>query len=77
MHQISLADIITLRSIPRGIELTCDHPDLPLDDSNLAYRAAEEILKRCSAGEEWLSISRSTYPLEQDWREAAPMLRRS
>lgn len=51
MHQISLADNITIRAIPRGIELTCDHPDLPVDDSNLAYRAAWEILKRCSAGE--------------------------
>ncbi len=41
MQSVSLADQIDLRA--NGIEqfrLTCDHPDVPADQTNLAYKAA-------------------------------------
>ena len=41
MQSISLADRITVRSLTTPeIRLQCDHPDVPTDASNLAYKAA-------------------------------------
>ncbi|HEX3031465.1 MAG TPA: 4-(cytidine 5'-diphospho)-2-C-methyl-D-erythritol kinase [Bacillota bacterium] len=40
MQTISLADTITLEKTARGISLTCDNPALPVNEGNLAYRAA-------------------------------------
>jgi 4-diphosphocytidyl-2-C-methyl-D-erythritol kinase len=41
-QSIALHDVITLRENASGIvEINCDHPQVPLDSSNLAYRAAE------------------------------------
>ncbi len=41
LQSISLADQIDLRSLGVDrIQLHCDHPQVPLDGSNLAYRAA-------------------------------------
>lgn len=42
MQSIDLADRIDLRSLSTDtIRVHCDHPQVPLDKSNLAYRAAE------------------------------------
>lgn len=42
MQSVELADQIHLRSIHNGpIQVTCTHPQMPLDQSNLAYRAAD------------------------------------
>ena len=41
MHQISLADTVTLTRQESGITLDSGHPDLPDDERNLAWRAAE------------------------------------
>jgi len=51
-QSIDLHDVIMLRENTSGtIEIKCDHPQVPLDSSNLAYRAAELLLsesgKRC------------------------------
>ncbi len=51
-QSIDLHDVIILReNTPGTIEIKCDHPQVPLDSSNLVYRAAELLLnesgKRC------------------------------
>ena len=44
-QSIDLHDVITLREIASGlVEVRCDHPQVPLDSSNLGYRAAELLL---------------------------------
>jgi len=43
---IDLKDEITLIERPRGIRLTCRHPDVPDEAGNLAWRAAEELQRR-------------------------------
>lgn len=40
---IDLHDEITLRPRPRDIALECDHPGVPSDETNLAWRAAEAL----------------------------------
>ncbi len=40
MQKLRLADKLTLRLTPEGISLTCDDPSLPVDEGNLAVRAA-------------------------------------
>lgn len=47
MQSIGLADRVTVRRIgPHQIQLRCDHPDVPSDASNLAYRAAALLQAR-------------------------------
>ncbi len=47
MQSVDLADTLTLRSLPGGgIRLRCDHPLVPQDDTNLAYRAAQ-LMAQC------------------------------
>jgi 4-diphosphocytidyl-2-C-methyl-D-erythritol kinase len=42
LQSIDLADIIELKTLPGDqIHLNCIHPDVPLDSSNLAHRAAK------------------------------------
>lgn len=49
MQTISLADTITLKEIGEpGIHLFCEHPDVPLDSSNLVHRAATIFLEKFS-----------------------------
>lgn len=40
MQTISLADTITLEKTAEDISLFCTHPEVPLDEKNLAFRAA-------------------------------------
>ena len=40
---IDLHDVITLRPRREGIAVSCDHPDVPPDGSNLAWRAADAL----------------------------------
>jgi 4-diphosphocytidyl-2-C-methyl-D-erythritol kinase len=44
MHQISLADRITITAIPEGIEVSSNCSQLPTGEMNLAYKAAQKIL---------------------------------
>jgi 4-diphosphocytidyl-2-C-methyl-D-erythritol kinase len=42
---ISLCDVLRIELIPAGIEVTCDNPAVPTDESNLACRAFLELSK--------------------------------
>ena len=42
---IDLHDDIVLRPRPKGITVHCDHPGVPLDDTNLAVRAARDLAR--------------------------------
>ncbi|MFY9323792.1 MAG: 4-(cytidine 5'-diphospho)-2-C-methyl-D-erythritol kinase [Syntrophomonadaceae bacterium] len=46
MHQINLADKITITQIPEGIEVSSNCPELPAGEGNLAYKAAWTILDK-------------------------------
>ncbi len=47
LQSIDLADKINLRSIStEAIRIHCDHPQVPQDKSNLAYRAAELMVEQ-------------------------------
>ncbi|MDD3145921.1 MAG: 4-(cytidine 5'-diphospho)-2-C-methyl-D-erythritol kinase [Candidatus Riflebacteria bacterium] len=49
MQTISLADIITINeSTEHGIRITCDHPLVPTDSTNLVHRAATLFLDQMS-----------------------------
>lgn len=49
MQSVSLCDRITVRSIGVDeIRVRCDHPLVPADETNLAYKAAELVAERCS-----------------------------
>lgn len=41
LQTVSLADELTFEPIGRGIEIRCDHPDAPRDETNLVHRAAK------------------------------------
>lgn len=45
LQEIDLADDIILEPLTSGIEISCDVSYLPLDASNLAWRAADLVLK--------------------------------
>lgn len=45
MQSVSVFDIVTVKKIKSGIELSTNLPYLPIDSKNLAYRAAEEFFK--------------------------------
>ena len=48
MQALELADTVTLEKIPRGIELSVTGDEnIPVDEKNLAYRAAVEVCKAC------------------------------
>ncbi|MCB0279371.1 MAG: 4-(cytidine 5'-diphospho)-2-C-methyl-D-erythritol kinase [Calditrichaeota bacterium] len=48
-QEIDLADEITIKKTDtHSIKLTCSNPDLPTDNRNTAYRAAEFLLDRIS-----------------------------
>jgi len=45
MQAVSLHDLITIKH-GKGITITTNHPSVPLDDKNLAYQAADLLLKK-------------------------------
>ena len=48
MLPLDFGDTMTFESRPAGIELVCDDPRLPVDDSNLVVRAAKLLVERKS-----------------------------
>jgi len=46
MQQIDIFDVITIEKIPSGIHFTTNSTAIPVDESNLAYRAAQMILQK-------------------------------
>jgi 4-diphosphocytidyl-2-C-methyl-D-erythritol kinase len=47
MLPLAFGDELTLSVAPAGISLGCDHPALPVDDTNLVVRAAKKLAERC------------------------------
>jgi 4-diphosphocytidyl-2-C-methyl-D-erythritol kinase len=45
MQAIDLHDQLTLHKTEKNIVIECDHPDLPKDEKNLVYRAADLLFK--------------------------------
>jgi 4-diphosphocytidyl-2-C-methyl-D-erythritol kinase len=43
MHPVPLFDLLRFERGGSGIQLTCNHPDLPVDSSNLVFRAAAKV----------------------------------
>jgi 4-diphosphocytidyl-2-C-methyl-D-erythritol kinase len=43
LQTVSVADELTFELTEREISLHCDHPDVPCDETNLAYRAAKSL----------------------------------
>jgi 4-diphosphocytidyl-2-C-methyl-D-erythritol kinase len=43
MLPLDFGDELTLEACPSGIHLACDHPSLPVDDTNLVVRAAKRF----------------------------------
>lgn len=73
MQQIPLADKVTVEAYASTdqlvIELACDNPEIPTDQRNLAYRAAElmlEALKEKSKAEPLLEDIRESSIIEAD-----------
>jgi hypothetical protein len=44
MHPVNLCDEMTFARAGTGLELTCSHPELPVDGKNLVHRAATAFL---------------------------------
>ncbi len=40
LQTVSLADTLHFEPLEEGIEIVCDHPDVPRDETNLVHRAA-------------------------------------
>src|SRR6056297_887048 len=51
MQSIALHDTITLYKIEKGIEIETNHKKLPTGEDNLAYKAAQEIIKKVNLDE--------------------------
>jgi 4-diphosphocytidyl-2-C-methyl-D-erythritol kinase len=49
-HSISLHDTLTLTRRQSGFSISSDHPDVPLDMSNLALKAAARVLEGSTHG---------------------------
>jgi len=47
LQMVSLYDSIELITLPSGIELICDTPDIPKDHTNLVVQAARLLLETC------------------------------
>jgi 4-diphosphocytidyl-2-C-methyl-D-erythritol kinase len=45
MQAVDLCDELTLRKTKNDVSISCDHPDCPADESNLAFRAASLLLR--------------------------------
>jgi 4-diphosphocytidyl-2-C-methyl-D-erythritol kinase len=45
MQAIDLYDHLTLHKTPKDIVIRCDHSDVPKDENNLAYQAADLLFK--------------------------------
>jgi 4-diphosphocytidyl-2-C-methyl-D-erythritol kinase len=43
LQTVSVADELGFEPIEEGVEIICDHPDVPGDETNLVYRAAKSL----------------------------------
>ena len=56
MQSVDLCDTVEVAPSSGGISLSCSRPDLPMDDTNLAYRAARLYLDQAGIKGEGVSI---------------------
>jgi len=56
LQMVSLYDELELESLKSGIELECDAPGIPTDDTNLAYRAARLLQETHKTGDRGVRI---------------------
>ena len=53
---LALHDVVRVEVQPgSGIEIRCNHPRVPLDESNTCYQAAELVLKAARAGSHFIN----------------------
>jgi 4-diphosphocytidyl-2-C-methyl-D-erythritol kinase len=45
MHPVAACDDLSFARVPRGLHLTCNDPQLPVDGGNLVHRAATSFLQ--------------------------------
>lgn len=50
LQTVSVADELTFELAGQGIEIRCDHPDVPCDETNLVHRAATLLDEFTGAG---------------------------
>jgi 4-diphosphocytidyl-2-C-methyl-D-erythritol kinase len=50
LQTVSVADELTFELDGQGITIHCDHPEVPCDETNLAYRAAKSLSDFTGAG---------------------------
>jgi 4-diphosphocytidyl-2-C-methyl-D-erythritol kinase len=43
MHTLELADTLIISERTRGLQVTCDHPEVPVDEDNLVYSAVQAL----------------------------------
>ena len=48
LQSVALSDRVALKLRRDGIRLSCSHPQVPEDSTNLAYKAAELLKQRCN-----------------------------
>lgn len=53
---VPLTDRLTFERAGAGVQLTCSHPELPVDSGNLVYRAAESFLAAAGLSGEGVRI---------------------
>jgi 4-diphosphocytidyl-2-C-methyl-D-erythritol kinase len=46
LQTVDLADTLRFTPLPQGIEVGCDHPEVPVDERNLVHRAASLLMAR-------------------------------
>lgn len=75
LQSIDLADHIDLKPLMGDrIKLHCDHPQVPLDENNLAYRAAK-LMQDCFPGHGGVDITiQKISPLGRGWQGGPPMV---
>jgi 4-diphosphocytidyl-2-C-methyl-D-erythritol kinase len=44
MERVTLADEIEMNIVEKGIQVSCDHEQVPIDEDNIAFKAVKEIL---------------------------------
>jgi 4-diphosphocytidyl-2-C-methyl-D-erythritol kinase len=51
MHPINVCDHLSFERGGTGVQLTCSHPELPVDGRNLVFRAAAAFLKQAKVSD--------------------------
>lgn len=78
MQSVGVADRVTVEREPgRKLRLTASMDDIPLDDKNIAWKAATLFFKTTGLRRPGLHITwRSTFPTQRVWPAAVQTVRR-